>query len=155
MAPLACGGRRKRPAKFFWRSAWFGFQSINQSVKLNWILITFHVEIAALMPGVWLSFTTLRLVENDVSFAWLRPLGMHLLLVLLNIPYLLKSACIDHNSFACCFSLIFWKVWRHRCTLFYESKVFFLLYATKSWVLQRFNLLHVVVLQRSSQKLFW
>ena len=29
---------------------------------------------------------------------------MHLLLVLLNKPNLLKSASIDHNSFACCFS---------------------------------------------------
>ena len=70
---------------------------------MNWILITFQVEIVALMPCVWLSFTTLRLIEDGVSFAWMRPLGMHLLLVLLNKPNLLKSACIDHNSFACCF----------------------------------------------------
>ena len=93
------------PRNFFWLlvCSWFGIQSINQSAKLNWILITFQVEIVALMPCVWLSFTTLRLVEDGVSFAWMRPLGMHLQLVLLNKPNLLKSACIDHNSFACCF----------------------------------------------------
>ena len=54
-----------------------------------------------------ISFTTLRLVENDISFVWMRPLGMYLLLVVLNKPNLLKSACIDHNSFACCFSRFF------------------------------------------------
>ena len=32
---------------------------------------------------------------------------MHLQLVLLNTPNLPKSACIDHNSIACCFSRIF------------------------------------------------
>ena len=32
---------------------------------------------------------------------------MHLLLVLLNKPNLLKSACIDHNSFSCCFPRFF------------------------------------------------
>ena len=53
MAPFGCGGTRKRPAKFFWRCAWFGIQSINQSAKLNWILITFQVEIVALMPCVY------------------------------------------------------------------------------------------------------
>ena len=145
MAPLGCGGRRKRLEKIYWRCAWFGIQSINQSAKLNWILITFQVEIVALMPGVLLSFTTLRLIEKHVSFTWMRPLGMHVLLVLLNKQTLLKSACIYHNSFACCFSR---KVWRHSYALFYESKVFFLLYATTTTVLQRFNLLHVVVLQR-------
>ena len=89
---------------FFLRCAWFGIQSINQSTKLNWMLITFQVEIVALMLCVQLYFTTLRLVENDVSLAWMRPFEMHLLLVLLNKPNLRKSACINHNLFTCCFS---------------------------------------------------
>ena len=120
---------------------------------MNWILITFHVEIVALMACVSISFTTLRLVENDNSLAWMRPFGIQLLLVLLNKPNLVKCACIDLNSFACCFPN-FWKEWRHRYALFYDSKVFFLLFTTKTSVLQRFNLLHIVVLQRTSQKRF-
>ena len=32
---------------------------------------------------------------------------MHLLLVLLDKPNLLKSACIENNLFACCFSRFF------------------------------------------------
>ena len=35
----------------------------------------------------------------------MRPLGTHLLLVLLNKPNLLR-ACIDHNWFTCCFSWV-------------------------------------------------
>ena len=62
-----------------------------------------------------------------------------------------KRACIDHAVFP-----LFLKVWRHRYALFYENKVFFLLsYSTKTSVLQLFNLLFVVVLQQSSQKLFY
>ena len=52
-------------------------------------------------------FHHFRLVENYVSFVWMRPIGMHLLLALLNKPTLLKSACINHNLFACCFSRFF------------------------------------------------
>ena len=97
---------------------------MNQSTKLNWILITFQVEIVALMPCIELSFNTLHLFENDVLFAWMIPQGMHFLLILLNKPNLPQSASIDHNSLACCFIPIFWHVWRHRNALFYESKVF-------------------------------
>ena len=64
---------------------------------------------------------------------------MHLLLVLLNKPNQLKSTCIDHYSFACCFSRF-----SERCEVivthyFKENQVFFVLYATKTSVLQRFN----------------
>ena len=62
MAPLGYGGRRKRPAKFFWWS-WFGIQSINQSTKLNWILISFQLEIVALMPSVY---------YLSLLYAWLK-----------------------------------------------------------------------------------
>ena len=70
-------------------------------------------------------------------------LTQHLLLVLLNKPNLLNSACIDHDI-CILFFANYWKVWRHRYALFHESRVFFLLYATKTSALQRFNLLHVV-----------
>ena len=153
MAPLGCGVRRKRPAKFCCRCDWIGIELINQSAKLNRILITFEVEML-----LWFNefnyLSLLRLVESDVSFAWVRPLRMHLLLVLLNKLILLKSACIYHYSFACCFSRYF-----KRCDVivtqyFMKIKCFSFLNATKTSVLQRFNLLHVVVLQRRSQKLF-
>ena len=42
----------KTARSFFWRCAWFGIQSMNQNAKLNWILITFHVEIVAWMSRV-------------------------------------------------------------------------------------------------------
>ena len=59
------------------------------------------------MQCVLLSFTTLHLVENDVSFAWMRPLGMNSLLILLNKQNLLKSTSLDKSTFACCFSRFF------------------------------------------------
>ena len=139
---------------FFWGCALFGIKSINQSAKLNWILITFQVEIVSLMPCVFVSFTTLRLSENDVSFAWMILLEMHFLLILSNQPNLLKNASIDHNSFPCCFFPIFGKVWRHRYEKLYEIKVFFLLYATNTSVFKWVNMLLAVVLQQRSQKLF-
>ena len=45
MAPLGCDGRQKRPANFLWRCVWFRIQLIKQSGKLNWIFITFQVEL--------------------------------------------------------------------------------------------------------------
>ena len=60
--------------------------------------------------------------ETDVFFAWMIPLGMHFLIIFIK-PTLPQSARINNNSLACCFP-IFWKVWRHRFALCYESKVF-------------------------------
>ena len=45
-------------------------------------------------------------------------------------------------------------MWRHCCALNYDSKLFFVLCVAKNNVLQQFNLLHVVVLQQWTQKLF-
>ena len=69
------------------------------SFALNWILITFKVEIVVLMPCVLQCLITLhyfRLGWKCVSFAWMMTLGMHFLLILLNNPTLPKSANIDH-----------------------------------------------------------
>ena len=51
-APLGCGGRRKGTVNFFLSVLDFGIESIHQSAKLNWIMITFQVEIVTLKPCV-------------------------------------------------------------------------------------------------------
>ena len=48
----------------------------------------------------------------------------------------------------------FLKVLRHRYTLVYESKVFFLSSASNTSLLQILNLLLVVILQQINQKVF-
>ena len=78
------------------------------------------------MPYVKSNFTHLRLINNAVSFAWMIPLGMHILLILLNKANLPKSTNIDHDSLSCSF-FVFLKVWRQRYAQFYESKAFFLI----------------------------
>ena len=107
MAPLGCGGRRKRPAKFFMTMCLI-WHSINKSVckvELNFdnfsgrnfcfdatCLIIFHYFTLAwkwrffrVNETTWNAFTTGSLKKGKST----------------------KSACIDHNAFACCFSRLF------------------------------------------------
>ena len=86
------------------RSVWFSIQSINQSAKLNWILINFQVKIVALMPCVF------NIISHYFTLSWkwcffrVNETTLNAFTFLLKKPNLLKCACIDHNSFACCFS---------------------------------------------------
>ena len=64
----------------------------------SWIeFYNFSVRNCCFDAMCWIIFHYFTLCWKWRSFAWIRPLGMHLLLVLLNKPnLLLKIACFDH-----------------------------------------------------------
>ena len=72
-----------------------------QSWIKSWWLKRYHFTF--LCDAFKSPYTALRLIENDVSFVWMGPLGMDFPLIILNKWNLPNSTSIDHNSLACCF----------------------------------------------------
>ena len=95
----------KRPEKNFltMRLIWHSINAPECKVELNFNNFSGRNWCFDAMCLIILHYFT-RLVESDVSFAWMIPLEMHFLLILLIKPNLQKSASIDDNSLACWFS---------------------------------------------------